>query len=245
MSIRVIVNGAHGKMGALACTTLRAHPKFDLVGELGREDNLQAAIQEARAEIVVDLTRADCVYKNTLTIIENGAHPVVGTTGLFADQIQSLEKISASRQLGGIIVPNFSINAILMMRFSAMASRYFSEVEIIEMHHQQKHDAPSGTAIKTAEMIAAARQNPKNTLELKEIVPGARGGLHHDVPIHSVRLPGILARQQVIFGNLGETLTITHDSIDRNSFMPGLVLACEKVKKLNTLYYGLEHLLED
>ena len=130
-----------------------------------------------------------------------------------------------------------------MMIFAAKAAEYLSEVEIIESHHQQKLDAPSGTALKTAEMIAAARKNPKNKLALKELIPGARGGLHHDINIHSLRLPGVLARQEVLFGNLGETLSITHDSIDRRCFMPGIVLACQKVMSLNTLVYGLEHLL--
>jgi 4-hydroxy-tetrahydrodipicolinate reductase len=145
--------------------------------------------------------------------------------------------------LGGIIVPNFSISAVLMMIFAAKAAEYFPEVEIIEAHHQQKLDAPSGTALKTAEMIAAARKSAKNKLNLKELIPGARGGSHCDVNIHSIRLPGVLARQQVVFGSIGETLTITDDCIDRSSFMPGMVLSCQKVLELTTLIYGLEHLL--
>lgn len=130
-----------------------------------------------------------------------------------------------------------------MMLFAAKAAEYLPEVEIIEAHHQQKLDAPSGTALKTAEMIAGARKNPKNKLNLKELIPGARGGVHCDINIHSLRLPGVIARQQVIFGSIGETLTITDDCIDRRSFMPGIILSCQKVTGLSTLIYGLEHLL--
>ncbi|CAM2841384.1 4-hydroxy-tetrahydrodipicolinate reductase [Legionella worsleiensis] len=243
MSIRIIVNGAQGKMGSLACETLANHPDFELVAQLTKQDNLAEAITKNSAQIVVDLTRADCVYNNTQTIIQNGACPVIGTSGLITEQIHELTNACESRQLGGIIVPNFSIGAVLMMSFAAKASEYLSEVEIIETHHQNKLDAPSGTALKTAEMIASARKNKKNTLVLKELIPGARGGTYQDINIHSLRLPGVLARQEVLFGNLGETLSITHDSIDRRCFMPGVILACQKVLGLNTLIYGLEHVL--
>lgn len=243
MLTRVIVNGANGKMGSLACDTLANHSEFELVAQLTKEDNLAEAIREKRAQIVVELTRADCVFQNSLTIINQGARPVIGASGLLESQINELSTLCEAKQLGAIIAPNFSIGAVLMMIFAAKAAEYLSEVEIIETHHQQKLDAPSGTALKTAEMISKARRKSKNKLDLKELVSGARGGLHHDVNIHSLRLPGVLARQQVLFGNLGETLSITHDSIDRACFMPGIVLSCQKVLALNTLIYGLEHLL--
>lgn len=243
MRTRIIVNGAKGKMGALACETLQNHDEFHLVGKLGKEDNLAQAIDETQAQIVIDLTRADCVYQNCLTIINHKAHPVIGTSGLIPNQIKELTALCESARIGGIIVPNFSISAVLMMLFAAKAAEYFPEVEIIEAHHQQKLDAPSGTALKTAEMIAAARKTPKNKLNLKELLPGARGGTHCDVNIHSLRIPGVIARQQVIFGSIGETLTIIDDCIDRRSFMPGIVLSCQKVLGLTTLLYGLEHLL--
>lgn len=243
MSTRVIVNGSKGKMGLLACETLNDHKEFALVAQLGKEDNLAQAIEQTKAQIVVDLTRADCVYNNCLTIINHGAHPVVGTSGLLPEQIQELTLLCESRRLGGIIAPNFSISAVLMMIFAAKAAKYLPEVEIIEAHHQQKLDAPSGTALKTAELIAAARKSPKNKLNLKELIPGVRGGSHYDVNIHSLRLPGIIARQQVIFGGVGETLTITDDCTDRKCFMPGIILSCQKVSGLSTLIYGLEHLL--
>lgn len=243
MPIRVIVNGAQGKMGRLACETLKNHPEFELVGSLSRQDNLRKIIAEEKAEIVVDLTRADAVYENSLAIIESGAHPVIGTSGLNSEEIEILKALCAKEKLGGIIVPNFSISAVLMMRFAADAARLLPDVEIIEAHHPQKFDAPSGTAVKTAEMIAAARKKDMPALNKNELVPGVRGGAHQGINIHSLRLPGIVARQQVIFGSIGETLTIAHDSIDRISFMPGIVLACQKVRDLDSLYYGLEHLL--
>ena len=239
----VIVNGSNGKMGLLACETLKEHPQFNLVAQLGKEDNLAQAIKRYNAQIVVDLTRADCVYENSLTIINHGAHPVIGTSGLMADQIKELTSLCETKQLGGLVVPNFSISAVLMMLFAAKAAAYLPEVEIIEAHHQQKLDAPSGTALKTAEMIAQARKDAKNKLALKELIPGVRGGSHHEINIHSIRLPGVVARQEVLFGNLGETLSITHDSNDRRCFMPGVVLACQKVLELKTLVYGLEHVL--
>ncbi|ASQ47283.1 4-hydroxy-tetrahydrodipicolinate reductase [Legionella clemsonensis] len=244
MTIRIIVNGARGKMGELACKTIKNHPDFELVGGLTRHDNLRQSITTLKADIVVDLTRADCVYENSLAIIESGAHPVIGTSGLTTEQIQTLKDYCENERLGGIIVPNFSISAVLMMRFAAEAAKLLPDVEIVETHHPHKFDSPSGTALKTAEMIARARKKNPPSGKGHELIQGARGGVHEGINIHSLRLPGVVARQQVIFGTTGETLTITHDSIDRISFMPGIILACQKVKNLDALYYGLEHLLE-
>ncbi|KTD45123.1 Dihydrodipicolinate reductase [Legionella quinlivanii] len=244
MTIRVIVNGASGKMGRLACATLQAQEEFQLVGGLGREDNLERAIAETQASIVVDLTRADSAFKNAMTIINGGAHPVIGTSGLLPNQVEELQATCANLKLGGIIAPNFSIAAVMMMHFAALAAKFFQNVEIIEAHHPQKFDAPSGTAIKTAEMIAQSRQIPPEETLTQESILGARGGQHEGIPIHSIRLPGILARQQVLFGSQGETLSIVHDSIDRSSFMPGLLLSCQKVTQLNQMIYGLENLLD-
>lgn len=243
MRVRVIVNGANGKMGKLACSAIENHDNFTLVARLGRGDNLSMEITKNKADVVVDLTTADSVYENSIAIIQSGARPVIGASGLLEDQINDLSKRCEKNNIGGIIVPNFSIGAVLMMQFAAQAARLLPEVEIIEAHHQQKLDAPSGTALKTAEMIAKARVLGKNKLQLKELIPGVRGGSHVDVPIHSLRIPGVLAQQQIIFGSLGETLTITHNSIDRASFMPGVILACQSVLQLDKLYYGLEHIL--
>lgn len=244
MSARVIINGAFGKMGAVTCEALRGHPDFTVVATLGRNDDLAKQIQQHQAQIVVDFTQPDCVYEHALTIIDHQVHPVIGTTGLSSEQIQFLQHQCEQKQLGGIIAPNFSICVALLVHFAATAARFLPEVEIIEMHHPKKQDAPSGTALKTADIIAAARLNPPMAYEQKNILAGARGANYQQIPIHSLRLPGILAKQQVLFGNAGETLSITHESIDRHSFMPGLILACQRVQTLKTLYYGLENLLD-
>lgn len=243
MTIKIIINGAYGKMGTAASNVLTTHQDFIVVARLGHNDSLEKTIKQEQADVVLDFTNAASVYANSLTIINHGARPVIGTSGLTNTQIEELTAICAHKKLGGIIVPNFSIGAVLMMHFSALAARFLPEAEIIEMHHQQKLDAPSGTALKTAEMIADSRVKARNALPLKEIIPHARGSNYHDVNIHAIRLPGVLARQEVIFGNTGETLTISHNSIDRSSFMPGVVLACQRVLQLNTLHYGLEQLI--
>lgn len=244
MPIRVIVNGAQGKMGTLASYTIQQHPDLELVGQLSRHDNLSATIANTRAEVVVDLTRADCAYDNCLTIINSGAHPVIGTSGLLPQQITELTRLCEQKQSGGIIAPNFSIGAVLMMKFAKEAARFMPDVEIIESHHQHKYDAPSGTAAKTAELIAAARLSiPANQPEHEQL-QGARGGVHEGIHIHSVRLPGFVAKQEVVFGATGETLSLCHNSIDRASFMPGIVLCCQKAVSLRTLYYGMEHILD-
>jgi len=242
-AISVIVNGASGKMGAMACETIEQHPEFQLVARCGRGDDLGHVIQSSGADIVIDLTSAAAVRKNSLTILEHNARPVIGSSGLSAEDIAELDAICKEKKLGGLIVPNFSLGAVLMMHFSAQAAKLLSNVEIIEAHHPQKLDAPSGTAMKTAEMINASRKHPPESLALKELVEGARGAQFQQVPIHSMRLPGIVARQSVIFGSRGETLTIAHESIDRQSFMPGIIFSCQQVMHLKYLVYGLESLL--
>jgi 4-hydroxy-tetrahydrodipicolinate reductase len=241
--IGVIVNGSSGKMGRLACKTLQESPAFELLAGLGRTDDLAQAITDMNAHIVVDLTRADSAYQNTVAIIEQGARPVIGTSGLLASEIKSLSTLCEAKKIGGLIVPNFSIAAVLMMRFAADAARYLPAVEIIEAHHPEKADAPSGTAVKTADLIANARQASPHIPDCQEILPGALGALYQDVRIHSLRLPGTLAEQDVIFGQTGETLTLRHQTIDRVSFMPGLLLACQKVQMLDKLVYGLDAIL--
>lgn len=244
MTINIIVNGSNGKMGQLAVKTLQNTPGFTVVGQLGRTDNLASEIKNTQAQVVVDLTTAEAAFKNTQTIIECNAHPVIGTSGLLKEQIKELEKLCLQKKLGGIIVPNFSLGAVLMMKYSQECARYFPNVEIIEMHHNGKLDSPSGTAVRTAELIAAARTTHPTALEnTRETVPGARGATYENITIHSVRLPGMVADQQVIFGGMGETLSIHHRTIDRQCFMPGVVLACQKVVTLKELMYGLEGVL--
>jgi len=239
----VIVNGAKGKMGQLAIKNLTNDPSFEVVGQLGKEASLFDEIKKTHAQVVVDLTNAEVVLKNTQAIIKAGAHPVIGTSGLLKEQVADLQKQCQSLKLGGVIAPNFSVGAVLMMKYAAEAAHYFSDVEIIEMHHDGKLDSPSGTAVRSAELIAATRQAVPKEKAMREVVKGARGAHYQNIPIHAIRLPGLVAHQQIIFGGLGETLTFKHDSIDRQCFMSGILLACRKVMTLDKLVYGLEHLL--
>lgn len=243
MTVRILINGAHGKMGQESVKAVDRDPVLQLVAQTGRNDDLSKIIQASQAQVVIDFTTPDAGYENALTIINANAHPVIGTTGLKPDQITDLEKRCAQKKLGGIIAPNFSIGAVLMMRFAEQAAKYFANAEVIELHHPGKLDSPSGTAIKTAEMISKARINNEASPLTRETIPGARGALHQNVPIHSIRLPGLVANQEVLFGGLGETLRICHTTIHREAFMPGVLLACKKVSQLDHLVYGLESLL--
>lgn len=241
--IRILVNGAAGKMGQEAVKAIQHAEGLVLAGEATKEDDLTHAIIKTKAQVVLDLTTAAAAFANANTIIAAGAHPVIGTSGLLALQVQELTQLCAQKKLGALVVPNFSIGAVLAMQYARDCARYFPNVEIIELHHNKKADAPSGTAMRTAELIAQTKAKaPTNTAE-KEILPGARGANYHDIPIHSVRLPGLLAHQVVIFGSMGEILTINHDILSREAYMPGICLACHKVVGLKTLMYGLEHVL--
>lgn len=243
MAIRVLINGANGKMGQPAVKTIENDPDFVLVGQTGRAHDLAAEIKNTKAEVVLDLTNAESVLKNIKTIITAGVHPVIGTSGLLKDHIDELQKECAHLKLGGIIAPNFSIGAILMMKYAKEMAKYYKDVEIIEMHHAGKLDSPSGTAIRTAELLSMEYADKEKVKNTKETIPGARGATYQNIPIHSIRLPGMVAHQEVIFGGLGETLRIRHDSIDRQCFMPGIRLACKKVVELKNLVYGLEQVI--
>lgn len=245
MTIRVLVNGASGKMGQQAVAVITEHSKeFLLVATAGSNDVLKDVIKTTKPDVVLDLTRAEAVLANTQTIIENGARPVIGTSGLLPEQVTALTKRCAELKRGGIIAPNFSLGAVLMMKFAKEAAKYFSSAEIIEMHHPQKYDSPSGTAVHTAALIAAERNlEPTLPQTTKETLIGARGALFKNIPIHAIRMPGIIANQEVLFGGLSETLSIKHVTLDRQCFMPGIVYACKKVMELDNLIYGLENLL--
>lgn len=244
MAITVLVNGAFGRMGQMVTEAVRAHPTLELVGQIGREYDLKKSIIDSKAQVVVDFTHPSAVLQNTKMILEAGAHPVIGTSGLTKEEIVTLQKLAAEKKLGGLIAANFSLGAVLMMKYAKEIVRYMPNVEIIEKHHEMKVDSPSGTAMRSVDMMLEAgvvvnpdiESNPEN-------VRGARGGNYHGVPIHAVRLPGFLAHQEIIFGSLGETLTLKHDSIDRQCFMPGVCLACEKVVQLDHLVNGLDRLL--
>ena len=230
-------------MGQESVKAVSKDPDLDLVAQTDLGDNLPGEISQTKAQVVVDFTTAAAAMKNADCIIESGARPVIGTSGLLPEQVAELQKLCNKQNLGGIIVPNFAIGAVLMMKYSQDAAKYFPHVEVIEMHHDRKADAPSGTAIKTANLLAESRDSAPPTVDEKEILSGARGANAEDIRIHSVRLPGLVAHQEVIFGGQSQTLTIRHDSIHRDSFMPGVCLACKKVMDLNELVYGLEHLL--
>ncbi len=240
--IRVLVNGAKGKMGSEVVRAVKAESDLELVGETDLGDDLAAAIGKSRAEVVVEFTHPDAGVQNTASILECGARPVVGTTGFKPKDIEALDQIARLKGLGGLIAPNFAIGAILMMRFAAEAVKYMPQAEIIEIHHDQKADAPSGTAIKTAEAMSAVAQPPPGIQE-KILLAGARGGTSGGFHIHSVRLPGFVAHQEVIFGAPGQSLTIRHDTTSRTCFMPGVILAVRKVKDIKGMLYGLDRIL--
>lgn len=241
---RVLVNGAKGKMGSTAVAAVEKDPDLVLVGQTDKGDDLRQAIKDTGAEVVVDFTIASVGYETFVKIIDAGAHPVVGTSGFNEEQVVQLRKICLEKGVGGLIAPNFSVGGVLMMKFAQEAAKYMPHVEIIEAHHEQKLDAPSGTAIRTAEMIRAAVADSEiPTDKGKELVAGVRGGRANDIVIHSVRLPGFLAQQRVIFGSIGQTLTIEHNSINRESFMTGVCLSAKKIVGRKELFYGLEELL--
>lgn len=264
--IPVAVCGALGKMGREVVKTVLSDPELTLVAAVdahatgqdaatavGLTDacgvaitsDLKTTLAASKPLVCVDFTHPSCALANTLSIIECGVRPLVGTTGFSGDDLEKIGQALASQGLGGMVVPNFAVGAVLLMKFARQASQYFDHAELIELHHNQKADAPSGTAVKTAELMAEANPNfgPTNCHDT-ETMPGARGAKGPaNLHIHSVRLPGLVAHQEVIFGAAGQTLTIRHDSIDRTSFMPGVALACKKVVNLNGLVYGLENIL--
>ncbi|WP_202079977.1 4-hydroxy-tetrahydrodipicolinate reductase [Caldalkalibacillus salinus] len=265
MSIKVVVAGAKGKMGSEAVKMIHQDENLAFVagvdsklsgGDVGETigigpigapfyHDLEQALSENEVDVLVDLTTPAVVKEHMITAIQLGVRPVVGTTGLSPEDIEELDKLSKERNVGAIIAPNFAIGAILMMKFAQQAAKYMSDVEIIEMHHDQKLDAPSGTAIKTAELIGEVREEHKQGHpEEKEELDGARGAFYQGFPIHSVRLPGLVAHQQVMFGGEGQSLTIRHDSINRTSFMPGVQLAINKVMTLHGLVYGLDKIMD-
>ena len=241
MSIKILVNGTNGRMGKITVDAIRNDARFQLVAEGKRNDDLTQLIKKSGAQVVIDFTIADHAYQNTKTIIAAGAHPVIGTTGFLPEQVKELQAECKAKKLGGIIAPNFSLSVILLMRFAAQAAKYFPHAEVIELHHDKKREAPSGTAVKTAQMIAAVRENKK--IDDMEIYKGARGASVSDVHVHSIRLPGLMAHEEILFGAEGELLTLRTDVFNRSAYIPGILLACEKVLTLKELVYGLEDIL--
>lgn len=266
MNIKVIVAGASGKMGQEVVKMLQQQDHLDLVcgvsrqyqgedvGEivgLGRLNipfvaSVKEAIARFPANVLVDFTTPKSVKEHALYALEQGVRPVIGTSGLNEEEIHQITQEAEKRELGVIVAPNFAIGGVLMMQFAAQAAKYLPHVEIIESHHDQKLDAPSGTAMKTAEGIRDQRRMmvQQGHTEEEELLTGARGAYYNGFRIHSIRLPGLVAHQEVLFGGAGQLLTIRHDSFNRESFMPGVKLAIEKVVKLQKCVYGLENILD-
>ncbi|WGV26087.1 4-hydroxy-tetrahydrodipicolinate reductase [Halotia branconii] len=272
--IPVIINGAAGKMGREVIKAVTQAPDLTLMGAVdtspehqgqdagelaGLSEPLEVPItnqlepmlgyvageRQLPPGVIVDFTHPDSVYDNVRSAIAYGIRPVVGTTGLNAEQIQNLADFAEKASTGCLIIPNFSIGMVLLQQAAIAASQYFDHVEIIELHHNQKADAPSGTAIQTAQLLAELGK-PFNQPLVKETekLPGARGSVAEEgIRIHSVRLPGLIAHQEVIFGASGQIYTLRHDTSDRSCYMPGVLLAIRKVSQLKSLVYGLEKIL--
>lgn len=269
--IPVVVNGATGKMGREVVKAVAQANDMTLVAALDHnpehigkdigevlgygpleipvlkdlEGTLCMAAQEKQPAVMVDFTHPNSVYDNVRSAIAYGVRPVVGTTGLIGEQIQDLAEFADKASTGCLIIPNFSIGMVLLQQAAIQASQYFDHVEIIELHHNQKADAPSGTAVQTAQMLAELGKiyNPQ-AVEETEKLPGARGSLADDgIRIHSIRLPGLIAHQEVIFGAPGQVYTLRHDTTDRSCYMPGVLLSIRKVLQLKSLIYGLEKIL--
>ena len=269
--IPVVVNGAAGKMGREVIKAITQAEDMLLVGAVDRNpaylgqdvgdvagcgalevpivNDLQSvlvlATQEKIQGVMVDFTHPDSVYEHVRSAIAYGVRPVVGTTGLAPKQIDELAEFAEKASTGVLIIPNFSLGIVLLQQAAIQASQYFEHVEIIELHHNQKADAPSGTAIKTAEMLSGLGKSYNTpAVEESEKLPGARGSIGGDnIRIHSVRLPGLIAHQEVIFGAPGQIYTLRHDTSDRSCYMPGVLLAIRKITQLKSLVYGLEKII--
>jgi 4-hydroxy-tetrahydrodipicolinate reductase len=259
MTKKVLVAGFTGAMGQKAVNLVNSLDNFELVAGMSptatndpQKYNLPAGariyqslaeIPDLAADIWIDFTTPKAVYDNVKFALEHHISPVVGTTGMSDEQEAELIKISQKEKVGGLIAPNFGMSAVLLMKFAKEAAKYFPDAEIIEMHHADKKDAPSGTALATAKMIAENRPEHETAPDQVETLENVRGGDFQGIKIHSVRLPGYIAHEQVLFGGPGEALTIRQDSFDRESFMGGVKVALEKVDQLDELVVGLENIL--
>ncbi len=231
-------------MGSEVCRAVEADDDLELVARVDHDDELAVAV-EAGTDVAVEFTTPASVKDNVRFLLEHDIHVVVGATGLDDSDLNEVKAWAEASKANVFVAPNFAIGAILMMRFAAQAAPHFDGAEIVERHHEKKLDAPSGTAQRTARLMNEARQRPWGVLpEHHEIVEASRGGDLSGVRVHSLRVPGSVAHQEVVLGASGETLTIRHDSLDRSSFMPGVVLAVKKVAGLGPLTVGLEHLLD-
>ncbi len=262
--IKVLVSGALGRMGTEICKAVDGAQDMELVGGIdplakpgtgvGAENapvftELSSAIEAVKPDVVIDFTRPDVAEENVRCALKHGVNCVLGTTGLSEEDLRSIYDESKTGDAALFHAPNFTTGAVLMMLMSEMAAKFFPDAEVIELHHDGKKDAPSGTAIRTARMIANARDGRAGDAPGKETelagFEGARGALVENVPVHSVRTAGYVAHQEVIFGSLGQTLTIRHDSIDRTSYMPGILMAVRAIVDMDDVVIGLEKLMMD
>ena len=243
--MRVGVLGAKGKVGATMVQAVEAADDLTFTSGVDAGDSL-SLFTDSQTEVVIDFTHPDVVMDNLNYLIDNGIHAVVGTTGFTDERVQQVQKwLSGKPDVAVLIAPNFAIGAVLSMHFAKQAARFFESAEVIELHHPQKADAPSGTAARTARLIAEARKGlPPNPDATSTGLEGARGADVDGIPVHSVRLAGLVAHQEVLFGTQGETLTIRHDSLDRTSFVPGVLLAVRTVREHPGLTVGLEPFLD-
>ncbi|HZP26778.1 MAG TPA: 4-hydroxy-tetrahydrodipicolinate reductase [Dehalococcoidia bacterium] len=243
MTIRVVVSGT-GKMGTEVVRALAAEPDMEPAGTLDRSMDPEAFFSQSSADVVVDFTGAERAPVVALAALAAGVRPVIGTSGLKPDFLSQLDEKCRELGLGAVVAPNFALGAVIMMHIATLAAPYFSHAEIIEMHHDQKVDAPSGTALATAEAMAKRRKRPfQRNQPQRETLPGSRSAALEGVTIHSVRLPGLVAHQEVLFGAPGQALTIRHDSLSRESFMPGVIAAIHWVMDSMELTIGLEKVL--
>ena len=244
-AIRVCVSGYRGRVGQVLVPALQSEPGIEYVGGIGHGDDLAAFLHEKRPRVLVDFTKPAEALHIALAAVAAGASPVVGTTGIPADGIDKLETACKDKGLGGIVAPNFAVGAVLMMYLADLAAPHFDAAEIIELHHAGKLDAPSGTALSTARRLAAHRKDRPfaHRKAEKETLAGTRGGEEGNVAVHSVRLPGFVADQEVIFGLAGQTLTIAHRTTSREAYVPGVLLAIRKVTSEPRFYRGLDELL--
>ena len=242
--MRVGVLGSKGKVGATMVGAVQAAEDLTLSAEVDAGDPL-SLLTDNKTEVIIDFTHPDVVMDNLKFLIDNGIHAVIGTTGFTEERLQRVRAwLAAKPGVSALIAPNFAIGAVLCMHFAQQAAPFYESVEVIELHHPHKADAPSGTAARTAALIAEARKDlPPNPDATTASLPGARGADVEGVPVHSVRLAGLVAHQEVLFGTAGETLTIRHDSLDRTSFVPGVLLAVRRIAEHPGLTVGIESLL--
>lgn len=261
-TIKVVIHGALGRMGREVLQALYSHPQLEPVGAVDKRadeerlslpdqsgyiplsTDLEALLKQSRPDVIVDFSVAEATLPAVRTAAKQGINLVIGTTGFSQENLADIDKLARDNNVGVIVAPNFALGAVVMIHMAKIAARYFDYAEIIELHHEQKLDAPSGTASSTAQAMLEARGKPFSYAKAqKETISNTRGGEKEGIAIHSVRMPGMMAHQEVILGTAGQTLAIRHDTINRECYMPGMILAVQKVVETKGLVYGLEKVL--